>query len=102
MKLRVKRLLLFLVVPVFAFGFQLSAFSANWSGVDESVVEKIAEEHGRPAKEPIINTDQGDLLLFLFLAAGAAGGGVAGYNWRKLMENRRDTGQQSPRLVKKG
>lgn len=60
--------------------------SGKWTGVDESVVEKIAKEHGREAREPFINTDQGDLLLFVFLLAGAAGGGVAGYYWRKLME----------------
>ena len=58
----------------------------KWGGVDESVVEKFAEEHGRAAKEPLINTDQGDLLLFLFLLAGTVGGFIAGYNWRRLAE----------------
>lgn len=60
--------------------------SGKWTGVDESVVEKIAREHGRESRDPLINTDQGDLLLFVFLLAGAAGGCVAGYYWRKLME----------------
>jgi ABC-type cobalt transport system substrate-binding protein len=64
-----------------------SIFAASeWSGVDETVVEKIASEHGRQAKEPLINTDQGDLLLFVFLVSGAVGGFIAGYNWRRLME----------------
>ncbi len=63
------------------------AFSA-WSGVDESVVEKIAGEHGRKAREPLINTDKGDLLLFVFLLAGAVGGFTAGYYWRVLMEGK--------------
>jgi len=63
------------------------AFGA-WSGVDESVVEKVAGEHGRHAREPFINTDQGDLLLFVFLLAGAVGGFAAGYYWRVLMENK--------------
>ena len=62
--------------------------SDKWQGVDESVIERIAKEHGREAREPLINTDQGDLLLFLFLAAGALGGFAAGYSWRRLMENR--------------
>lgn len=58
--------------------------AADWKGVDETVVEKFAAEAGRPAHEPWINTDQGDLLLFLFLIAGAAGGFVAGYAFRGL------------------
>jgi len=63
-----------------------------WTGVDEAVVEKIAGEHGREAKPPLINTDQGDLLLFVFLLAGAVGGFVAGYSWRRLVsEKRRDS-----------
>ncbi len=61
--------------------------SENWPGVDESVVEKVAEEYGRSARDPFINTDQGDLLLFVFLLAGAAGGFVGGYYWRILVED---------------
>lgn len=57
----------------------------EWSGVDETVVEKYAQEHGREARTPFINTDQGDLLLFVFLLAGAAGGFLAGYCWRMLI-----------------
>ena len=71
------------------FSFQPSAFSSEkWPGVDESVVEKYAKEHGREAREPFINTDQGDLLLFVFLLAGAVGGFAAGYFWRMLMVER--------------
>lgn len=68
----------------------ISAASASekWPGVDESVVEKYAKEHGREAREPFINTDQGDLLLFVFLLAGAVGGFAAGYSWRVLMVER--------------
>lgn len=62
---------------------------SKWPGIDEAVVEKVAQQHGRPAREPLINTDQGDLLLFLFLLAGAVGGFAAGYYWRLLMEQRR-------------
>ena len=57
----------------------------KWPGVDESVVEKYAREHGREATAPLINTDQGDLLLFAFLLAGAIGGFAAGYCWRMLI-----------------
>lgn len=56
------------------------AFSTEkWTGVDETVVEKIAKEHGREAKEPLINTDKGDLLLFVFLLAGTIAGFCGGY-----------------------
>jgi hypothetical protein len=65
----------------------LPAFAAEkWPGVDESVIEKYAKEHGREAREPFINTNQGDLLLFAFLIAGTVGGFAAGYYWRKLTE----------------
>ena len=60
----------------------------KWQGVDESVVEKYAEEHGREASEPFIQTDRGDLLLFVFLLAGAVGGFIGGYYWRTLTEKR--------------
>ncbi|MFH1014676.1 MAG: cobalt ABC transporter permease [Nitrospirota bacterium] len=62
--------------------------SEKWPGVDESVVEKYAKEHGREAMTPLINTDQGDLLLFVFLIAGTVGGFAAGYYWRTLTEQR--------------
>ncbi len=57
----------------------------KWSGVDETVVERIAAEEGREAKDPLLNTDQGDLLLFLFLVSGAVAGFFAGYYWRVLI-----------------
>ncbi|MDO8749057.1 MAG: energy-coupling factor ABC transporter permease [Candidatus Omnitrophota bacterium] len=62
----------------------LAQEESKWPGVDVNVVEKFAQEHGRPAWTPFINTDQGDLLLFVFLLAGAAGGFMAGFCWRKL------------------
>lgn len=66
-----------------------SAYGADkWPGVDESVVEKYAREHGREAREPFINTDQGDLLLFVFLLAGSVGGFAAGYCWRMLVSEK--------------
>lgn len=76
-----------LVVPAvfFASSF-MSSSPKSWSGVDEAVVEKIAREHGREAKPPVIDPGSGDLLLFVFLAAGAVGGFLAGYNWRELVK----------------
>ena len=57
---------------------------AKWEGVDKTVIEKYAEAAGRPPREPFINTDQGDLLLFCFLIAGAIAGFIAGYLFRAL------------------
>ena len=61
------------------------SFAQKWKGVDETVVQRVAEEHGRAPVTPIINTDQGDLLLFVFLGAGAIGGFAAGYFYRRLI-----------------
>jgi ABC-type cobalt transport system substrate-binding protein len=82
-----KRLLclsVFLIMIIAYYGAPAYA-AEKWQGVDESVVEKFAREHGRQAHEPLINTDQGDLLLFVFLLAGSVGGFAAGYYWRILM-----------------
>jgi cobalt/nickel transport system permease protein len=82
-----------LIVAFFIIGGVLSAAipaeAAKWTGVDEAVIEKIAKEHGREAKEPLIDKEQGDLLLFLFLTAGAIGGFAAGYYWRSLVVEKR-------------
>lgn len=61
-----------------------AVFASDWSGVDKNVVEKVAREAGRPPRAPLINTDRGDLLLFVFLLAGTVGGFVAGYYFRAL------------------
>ncbi|HUH67334.1 MAG TPA: energy-coupling factor ABC transporter permease [Syntrophales bacterium] len=63
--------------------------AAKWSGVDEAVIEKVAKEHGRETKEPLINMEQGDLPLFLFLIAGTVGGFAAGYYWKTLLVQRK-------------
>jgi len=62
--------------------------SDKWPGVDEAVVKKIAREHGREDRPSLIPAAEGDLQLFLFLLAGAAGGFVAGYYWRVLLEGK--------------
>ena len=76
-----------LVSCVFVF-WSATFAGEKWAGVDEAVVEKIAKEHGREKQEPLINIDQGDLLLFVFLIAGTVGGFAAGYYWRILMVER--------------
>ncbi|MDH4027633.1 MAG: hypothetical protein OEU95_02220 [Nitrospirota bacterium] len=90
---------IFLIVFAFVLLLWSSASADNWAGVDESVVEKFAQEHGREAAEPLINTDQGDLLLFVFLLAGAVGGFAGGYYWRMLTE--KGTGTCGSPAIKK-
>jgi ABC-type cobalt transport system substrate-binding protein len=92
MKTSAKRILVrlaflfFILYPIFTPLYASAGEKTEkWPGIDESVVERIAKEHGREAREPIINTDQGDLLLFVFLLAGVVGGFVAGYYWRRLI-----------------
>uniref|UniRef100_C6E7P8 Cobalt ABC transporter permease n=1 Tax=Geobacter sp. (strain M21) TaxID=443144 RepID=C6E7P8_GEOSM len=73
------------LLPTLLFAFYFFTLAPkSWEGVDEAVVEKIANEHGREATAPLIDPGSGDLLLFGFLVAGAVGGFAAGYFWRQL------------------
>lgn len=67
----------------------VASAQGKWAGVDEVVVEKFASEAGRAARAPYINTDQGDLLLFVFLLAGIAGGFFLGYWYRVIFVEKR-------------
>ena len=73
----------------------LKRYDHEWKGVDKSVVERFAREAGRPAKEPLINTDRGDLLLFFFLIAGTVGGFVGGYYFRELFPSKEGGSQRA-------
>lgn len=86
-KRKLKILLLHIVLlPTVLYAFYFFTLAPRpWTGVDEAVVEKIAKEHGREARKPLIDPGEGDLLLFVFLVAGAVGGFAAGYYWRKLV-----------------
>ena len=86
---RVKKIILSFAAMLLV-GASIASASPKWRGVDESVVEKVAGEHGRKAWTPFINTDQGDLLLFVFLIAGTAGGFMGGFYWRKLFCEKKD------------
>ncbi len=93
-KMKILALHALLFIPLLFGIFYLTLAPKEWKGVDDAVVERIAQEHGREAREPLINTDRGDLLLFLFLCAGAVAGFAAGYNWRRLMTEKRDNGHR--------
>ncbi|BAU23141.1 hypothetical protein THC_0750 [Caldimicrobium thiodismutans] len=55
----------------------------KWKGLDEAVIEKVAEEKGR-APKPLIELE-GDTELFAFALLSGLSGFVAGYYWRKLL-----------------
>ena len=95
------RVTAFLLLTFHFFLFTAASASEKWPGVDESVVEKYAKENGREAREPFINTDQGDLLLFVFLLAGAVGGFAAGYSWRMLMVERAPEAKRKEQKIAK-
>lgn len=87
---RLRVLLLHIIIlPTLYFAFTFFTLGPRpYTGVDEAVVEKIAGEHGRSARRPLLDPGEGDLLLFAFLIAGAVGGFAAGYYWRTLTERR--------------
>ena len=91
MNKKTKQTILIVIVFCAAAGFMalLMTKDAQWSGVDETVVEKFAHEAGRTARDPYINTDRGDILLFVFLLAGVAGGFVLGYYFRDIFTKKR-------------
>ena len=64
--------------------------NGKWTGIDVSIVGKYAEKYGHPPRDPYINTDQGDLLLFVFTFFGLIGGIIIGYNFRKLFVEGKD------------
>ena len=66
----------------------VAAAEEKWAGVDDTVVGKYAKAHGREKRVSYINTDQGDLLLFVFLLAGVLGGFTAGYSWCLLINKK--------------
>lgn len=85
-----------LIVVIAAAYLTVCCTRGNWKGVDENVVEKFAEQAGRPATRPVIDTDHGDLLLFVFLLAGTAGGFVLGYYFRDLMGKKGQGNKNAP------
>ncbi len=91
-KIKKTALIVFSLCVAAVFMALLMTKDTQWSGVDETVVEKFAEEAGREARDPYINTDQGDILLFVFLLAGVAGGFVLGYYYRDVFTDKKVLG----------
>jgi len=68
----------------------------KWPGVDETVIEKCAGEHGRQASSCFLDIE-GDALLFAFLLAGVAGGFTMGYYYRDLTVKKARDGEVDAR-----
>ena len=81
---------------IFLVFFILMVVSGLYLGHDyggtDAVVNDIANEYavavGAGERDPYINTDQGDLLLFLFALAGTVVGFYLGYQWRNIMDKK--------------
>jgi hypothetical protein len=56
-----------------------------WSDATDVLSRKAAEQAGREARAPYINTEQGNMLVFFFCLGGVAAGSIIGYSWRSLL-----------------
>ncbi|MFZ0242379.1 MAG: energy-coupling factor ABC transporter permease [Desulfobacterales bacterium] len=66
-----------------------SSEAGRFSGMDESVNEKLAENAGRVARKPYIDTENmGDLWNLLLLSAGGVCGFILGRYWHLLWGRR--------------
>lgn len=80
--LRVAALVLAILVGMLAVGalvWAVAVTTGGWVGIDAGVMERVAEEQGRAAWTPFINTDVGDLLLFVFFAGAIVAGAIIGW-----------------------
>jgi cobalt/nickel transport system permease protein len=73
---------------IFGLVWAVGVSTGDWVGIDEGVMERVAEEQGRPARTPFINTDVGDLLLFVFFGGALVAGGLIGWVVRGLLGGR--------------
>lgn len=57
----------------------------KFAGMDDSVNTRLAEQAGRPARTPYINTESwGDLWNLILLSGGGIAGFVIGRNWNQI------------------
>jgi hypothetical protein len=60
----------------------LAQVDVPFTGMDESVNESLAEQAGRPSRDPVIDTESwGELWNLLLLTAGATCGFIVGRYW---------------------
>ncbi len=65
--------------------FATSHKAGPWGDTTDIVAEQAANGVGRQATDPLINIDQGNILVFFFTLAGLLAGPVIGHYWRQLM-----------------
>ena len=53
-----------------------------WSDATDVLSGQAAEQVGREAQAPFINTGKGNILAFFFALSGVTAGSIVGYNWR--------------------
>lgn|GEM_PF-1002337 len=68
--------------------FPGAAHGQKWQGTDKVIEELASKMGGAKARPPLLNTDQGDLLLFLFAVGGFAAGVIVGVNWDRLFRRK--------------
>jgi cobalt/nickel transport system permease protein len=69
---------------VWAVVWAVAVSAGGWVGLDAGVMNRVAAEQGRKAWRPFINTDVGDLLLYVFFFGAFVAGGAMGWIVRGL------------------
>lgn len=69
---------------VWAAVWAVAVSAGGWVGLDAGVMGRTAAEQGRPPWQPFINTDVGDLLLYVFFSGAFLAGGAIGWIVRGL------------------
>ena len=59
--------------------------AGDWNDATDVLADNAAASAGREAVDPLINTEQGNMLVFFFGLAGGAAGILIGYNWHRLL-----------------
>ena len=78
-------LLLFSLLFVLLLWFGINQTTTKWTGVDELVINQFAVKGGLHTQTGTPDEEESDeLLLSVFLLAGALGGFVTGYYFREL------------------
>ena len=94
MKSRQVKLVSFIALLLFIGVIVYMAFTyKEVTGTDDKingVVAQYADKVGVHKRDPFINTDKGDILLFLFCFSGLAAGFYLGYNWKKIISEKPD------------
>lgn len=96
-KRRLKILMLHMILlPTLIYTlFFFSLAPRSRTSVNEAVVAPVAKEQGKGVLTSLVNSDKGDLLLGIFLLAGAIGGFAGGYYWRMLISEKKNPGERS-------